>query len=73
MAIKSGYRHIDTAHMYQNENIVGEAIFESISEGILSSRQDIFVTSKLHSVYHKPELIIPVIKHQLEVSGLIWV
>ncbi len=41
-AFKLGYRHIDTAHAYQNERGVGEAIKES---GI--RREDIWVTSKL--------------------------
>ena len=37
-----GYRHIDTAHAYQNERSVGEAVRES---GI--PRDEIFITSKL--------------------------
>ena len=41
-AIKLGYRHIDTAHAYQNERGVGAAIRES---GI--NRSEIWVTSKL--------------------------
>ena len=41
-ALKKGYRHIDTAAIYQNEESVGRAIQNS---GL--SRQDIFVTSKL--------------------------
>lgn len=41
-ALKLGYRHIDTAHAYQNERSVGEAIRES---GI--PREEIWVTSKL--------------------------
>lgn len=41
-ALKSGYRHIDTAHAYQNERSVGEAVRES---GI--PRKEIWVTSKL--------------------------
>lgn len=40
-ALKNGYRHIDTALAYGNEEPVGEAIRES---GI--SRQEIFVTTK---------------------------
>ncbi|MBO7601977.1 MAG: aldo/keto reductase [Bacteroidaceae bacterium] len=41
-ALKCGYRHIDTAHAYQNESNVGQAIKDS---GI--SRDSIWVTSKL--------------------------
>lgn len=41
-ALKMGYRHIDTAHAYQNERSVGAAVRES---GI--PRDEIFVTSKL--------------------------
>ena len=28
---KVGYRHIDTAHLYENEHIVGKAIKEGLS------------------------------------------
>ncbi len=41
-----GYRHIDTARMYANEEIVGNAIRRS---GI--NREDLFITTKLHSPY----------------------
>lgn len=41
-ALKLGYRHIDTAHAYQNENSIGRAIKDS---GI--PRNEIWVTSKL--------------------------
>ena len=41
-ALQLGYRHIDTAHAYQNERSVGEAVRES---GI--PREEIWVTSKL--------------------------
>lgn len=40
-ALEAGYRHIDTAALYQNEAMVGEAIRES---GI--PREEIFVTTK---------------------------
>lgn len=43
-ALKAGYRHIDTAQFYANEQQVGEAIHKS---GI--PRSDIFVTSKILS------------------------
>jgi diketogulonate reductase-like aldo/keto reductase len=41
-ALKDGYRHIDTAHAYQNERSVGRAIKDS---GI--PRDSIWITSKL--------------------------
>lgn len=41
-ALKLGYRHIDTAHAYQNERGVGQAVKES---GI--DRKDIWITTKL--------------------------
>lgn len=45
-AIKHGYRSIDTAAVYQNEEGVGEAIREAMKEtGI--SREELFITSKL--------------------------
>jgi methylglyoxal/glyoxal reductase len=40
-ALKIGYRHIDTAQMYRNEQSVGDAIRDS---GI--PREDIFITTK---------------------------
>lgn len=41
-ALKLGYRHIDTAHAYQNERGVGQAIKES---GL--KREEIWITTKL--------------------------
>ncbi len=41
-ALEAGYRHIDTAALYNNENQVGIAIKESDI-----SREDIFITSKV--------------------------
>lgn len=34
-AIDAGYRHIDGAHLYENETEVGQAINEKISEGLI--------------------------------------
>jgi 2,5-diketo-D-gluconate reductase A len=45
-AIRSGYRHVDTAEAYGNENGVGLGIKTAVEElGI--SREEIFVTTKL--------------------------
>ncbi|WP_244311074.1 aldo/keto reductase [Corynebacterium hindlerae] len=45
-AIEVGYRHIDTAAIYQNEEAVGKAIRDAIAAGDVT-RDEIFVTSKL--------------------------
>ncbi|WP_243059615.1 aldo/keto reductase [Nocardioides sp. SR21] len=45
-----GYRHIDTAQMYQNEAGVGAAIAAS---GL--PRDELYVTSKLNNAFHRPD------------------
>jgi len=59
-AIKTGYRLLDTAHIYKNEIEVGKAVKEAVQEGILNSRNEIFITSKLYSGYHNPKFILKV-------------
>ncbi|ORY31923.1 putative aldehyde reductase i [Naematelia encephala] len=49
-AIKVGYRHIDCAWGYQNEDEVGEGIKAS---GV--PREELWLTSKLFEFHHKPE------------------
>ena len=49
-ALDIGYRHIDTAEMYQNEAGVGQGIRDF---GI--DRGDVYVTSKLNNGFHKPD------------------
>lgn len=45
-AIRAGYRLIDTAAVYGNEDAVGDAVREAIVEG-LCTREELFITSKL--------------------------
>ena len=42
MALEAGFRHIDTAQMYENESEVGQGIIDS-----QLPRQDIFITTKV--------------------------
>ena len=49
-ALEVGYRHIDTAQMYQNEAGVGEAL---ASSGI--ARDELYVTTKLNNGFHRPD------------------
>jgi 2,5-diketo-D-gluconate reductase A len=49
-ALQVGYRHIDTAQMYQNEQEVGEAL----KAGDIP-RDELWITSKLNNGYHRPD------------------
>ncbi|EJW05202.1 hypothetical protein EDEG_00057 [Edhazardia aedis USNM 41457] len=51
MSIKTGYRHIDTAMVYENEQEIGNAL-ELIYKERLCKREDLFLTSKLWNSYH---------------------
>ena len=46
-AIRLGYRKIDTASFYGNEEEVGQAVRRAIEEGLIK-REDVFVTTKLY-------------------------
>uniref|UniRef100_A0A0E0B762 NADP-dependent oxidoreductase domain-containing protein n=1 Tax=Oryza glumipatula TaxID=40148 RepID=A0A0E0B762_9ORYZ len=46
-AIELGYRHFDTARIYATEGCVGEAVAEAVRRGLIASRADVFVTSKI--------------------------
>jgi 2,5-diketo-D-gluconate reductase A len=47
MALEAGYRAIDTAAVYRNEDAIGRALQTALATGSLESRQDVFITSKL--------------------------
>ena len=50
-ALKAGYRHIDCASVYQNEDEVGDAIDYVVSRGLVR-RDELFVCSKVWNTDH---------------------
>ena len=46
-ALKNGYRLIDTAYMYGNEDEVGRAVRQAITDGICK-REDVTVITKIY-------------------------
>jgi 2,5-diketo-D-gluconate reductase A len=65
LALKAGYRHLDTAQNYGNESGVGRGIAES---GI--AREQLYVTSKLGDPNHRPEEVRRSFDRTLEDLGL---
>ncbi|KAI4308447.1 hypothetical protein L6164_031524 [Bauhinia variegata] len=69
-AIKQGYRHFDTAAAYGVEPAVGEAIQEALKLGLVGSREELFVTSKLWCTNNHPHLVVPALQQSLKTLQL---
>jgi diketogulonate reductase-like aldo/keto reductase len=57
-ALEAGFRHLDCAERYRNEEAVGDAIREAFKTGTLR-REELFVTTKLWNTNHRPERVKP--------------
>lgn len=63
-ALEEGYRHIDCAAIYQNEEEVGRALRDAFQIGDVK-REDVWITSKLWNDSHAPEHVRPAIETSL--------
>ena len=64
-ALEEGYRHIDTAAVYGNEESIGQAIRES---GI--PREELFITTKLWNNCHGYEIALKAFDESMKKLGL---
>lgn len=64
-ALEIGYRHIDTAQMYDNEAAVGRGIANASVD-----REDIWLATKIHPTNLKPDTIRSTFKHSLDRLGV---
>ncbi|KAH3764949.1 aldo/keto reductase [Pelomyxa schiedti] len=69
LAISCGYRHIDCAEKYGNEEEIGQAIAAAMAENHLT-RNQLWLTSKLWSTHHAPEDVRPALLKTLSDLGV---
>jgi diketogulonate reductase-like aldo/keto reductase len=62
-AIRLGYRHIDCAAVYGNEDLIGEALQRAIAD--VTPRDDLWITSKLWNDSHAPAAVAPACERTL--------
>ncbi|XP_060215295.1 methylecgonone reductase-like isoform X2 [Lycium barbarum] len=69
-AIETGYRHFDTAAVYGSEEALGGAVAEALQHGLIKSREEVFITSKLWCMDTHPDLVLPALKNTLAKLGM---
>ena len=65
VALDAGYRHIDTAQMYGNEEGVGQGIARSSIP-----REELYITTKLNNNQHRPDDVRRSFEESLDKLGL---
>lgn len=63
-ALQCGYRHIDCAAIYGNQEAIGKVLHDSLSSNGIK-REDLWITSKLWNNAHKAEDVAPALKNTL--------
>lgn len=69
--IKLGYRSFDCAAAYGTETFLGEGISQALSLGLLKSRDELFITTKLWSSDAHPQHVLPALKNSLQYVTLL--
>ncbi len=64
IALETGFRHLDCAERYHNEDMVGDAMQAVFGAGMIR-REEVFVTTKLWNTNHRPERVKPAFQASL--------
>lgn len=72
VALETGYRHIDTAQIYENEEVVGRVLKKFFDEGKLI-REDVFITTKISPLTMYPDKVEDCLKESLRKLQLDYV
>ncbi|XP_030553457.1 non-functional NADPH-dependent codeinone reductase 2-like isoform X2 [Rhodamnia argentea] len=65
-AIRLGYRHFDSASVYLSEQPLGEAVADALELGLISSREDLFITTKLWCSDAHGDRVVPALLRSLK-------
>ncbi|MDR3328618.1 MAG: aldo/keto reductase [Prevotellaceae bacterium] len=63
-ALRQGYRHVDCAYIYGNEDVIGQALSDAFAQGVVK-REELFVTSKLWNDAHESAHVEPALRQTL--------
>lgn len=69
-ALRIGYRHIDTAWIYQNEAAVGDGIRDAIAAGHVA-RDDVWLTTKIWVAHFERDALLKQAKESADSLGFI--
>lgn len=64
-ALEAGYRHIDTATVYENEHVIGKVLDKWLKAGKVK-REELFIVTKLPPSGNRPSNVESFIKQSLE-------
>nr|GMD16926.1 methylecgonone reductase-like [Ipomoea batatas] len=72
-AIEMGYRHFDTAPIYGSEEALGRAVTAALQRGLVASRDELFISTKLWCSETERHLVVPALRRSLGRLGLDYV
>ncbi|KAK4005156.1 hypothetical protein OUZ56_006877 [Daphnia magna] len=64
-ALEAGYRHIDTAYLYSNEDAIGEVLQQWIKSGKVK-REELFIVTKLPMIGNRSENVERFLRKSLQ-------